>query len=78
MRRKLDIIDSVPITQHTNYAIPLSIILADAKNLDWFYHHFIQIYSSEKMVGSVKRRIFYCDNVTIVLVCAPFTEFIST
>ena len=50
-----------PITQHTTYAIPLSIILADTQYLSWYYKNFIQICAIRHQEHYTGMELFYWD-----------------
>lgn len=52
-----------PITHHSYYAIPLSIILTQEKLMLWYYQYFIQVYAARhcKDIGEIQQ-IYYCDN----------------
>lgn len=57
----LKICDNIPITQHTFYAMPLSIIMRDEFLQSWVYQHFVQVYSSPINGPTIKMRLYYYD-----------------
>ena len=62
MQRKiLQVNKTPPITQHTTYAIPLSIILADNQYLSWYYRNFIQICAISRQEHYTGMELFYWD-----------------
>lgn len=56
-------IAKTPITHHSYYAIPLSIIMAQDRFKCWYYQYFIQLYAARhcKEIGEIQQ-IYYCDN----------------
>ena len=57
----LEICEKIPITQHTFYAMPLSIVLSNTLFRDWVYQHFVQVYSSPINGPTIKLRMYYYD-----------------
>lgn len=62
MKRILNTNDKIPVTQHTAYAIPLSIILGNTANWQWVYQKFVQVYSSMINGPTIKMRMYYYDD----------------
>lgn len=58
--KRLPIVKS-PITQHSNYAVPLSIILAYDNFFPWYMQNFVQVFSADN-IGISKFGIYYNDN----------------
>lgn len=55
----LNIYDKVPITLHSVYAVPLSIILSDTDYWKWFYQNFMQIFSTPLKNSAAKQELLY-------------------
>lgn len=67
---ELNICKDPPIKQHTNYAVPLSIILSNEVLYNWYYEHFIQVFSISG-ADNARFRVLYADNRY------PFEELLS-